>query len=252
MKRERKFSFLLRAMLVLAVLGVTPLAELNAQPSFMDRMRAFGGDRDRSDSGSSDVKEAAAHVSAVADQQSNSLVISASSELMPDIDELISELDRPTEENTVMEVFFLSYAFAEEMAETITEVFEEDRHSQRAGGRKTERSVQEARVVAVPDLRTNSVIVTASEDSMAQIKELVRKLDENPALDQNVHVYKIENADLESLKEILDGMFDETGTYSSSSSSRTSGSTTPSRPSGGRSSGGGSSGGRSGGGGGVR
>ncbi len=196
--------------------------------------------RGRRSSGS-EAKTAAATVSAVADERSNSIVVIASEEALADIESLIVQIDVPTEEETSLEVFPLRYALAEEMADIITSVFAtEDAAGSGDTGRRfgfagfggfggfrapqtsqqadSGRRLDEAEVTAVADVRTNSVIVSASTKSLAQVRALIEKLDSDPAKDLGVHVYRLQNADVEQVLEILEGMFEEPGSTSSSSS----------------------------------
>ena len=62
-------------------------------------------------------------------------------------------------------------------------------------------------MLAVPDLRTGSVVVSASRDLMAQIAPMVEQLDEDPARVQKVHVFSVENTDPQVVEDILNGMF---------------------------------------------
>ncbi len=221
------------------------------------RMRSGGDDRGRGDSGqrgtgNSQAQSASTRVSAVADARSNSLVVSAPGELMPEIEELVALLDTSATDFTEIRVFNLKYADAEELANLVSEVFGDDQRSSGRGGSSSsrfgdfmamrfggggpgggrpgggrpggsrggddrgERRLAEAQVVAVADTRTNSLIVTASPDMMEQVKQMVEHLDSNPAMKQKVYVHDIQHADVEALRDILSNMF-YGGTGSSSS-----------------------------------
>ena len=73
-------------------------------------------------------------------------------------------------------------------------------------------------VVAVPDPRTYSVVVTASKDAMPQIAEIVAQLDSDSARRQKVFVYTMENADVKQVETILKNVFQSSNTRSSTSS----------------------------------
>jgi general secretion pathway protein D len=73
-------------------------------------------------------------------------------------------------------------------------------------------------VVAVPDPRTYSVVVTASKDAMPQIAEIVAQLDADSARRQKVFVYTMENADVKQVETILKNVFQSSNTRSSTSS----------------------------------
>lgn len=218
---------------------------------FISRMRGGmgGGAGSSQDEGASAARQAAVRVVAVADERTNSLVVSAPDELMPTIEDLVTQIDDVTEDITEVRVFALRYADAEQMAETINEVFEgENQASERQSSQRrffrgppfmrdfmpgrqqqdeqqSRRQAEESKVVAVADTRTNSVVVTAASQTMAQIERMVRELDSDPAKDRKVFIYSLENADAETVAEILTNMFEEraSGTgYSRTGTSRTS------------------------------
>jgi general secretion pathway protein D len=62
-------------------------------------------------------------------------------------------------------------------------------------------------VVAVPDPRTYSVIVTASKDAMPDIADMITQLDSSPARKQKVFVYTMENADVKQVESTLKNLF---------------------------------------------
>lgn len=229
---------------------------------FMSRMRGGGGGPgggSRGGGGSSSSSDGAsaalqqqALVVAVADERTNSLVVSAPEETMPIIEDLIAEIDTVAEDITEIRVFALQNGSASDMAELITEVFASDSQSQGgrggsssqrgpsrvfggpmammmgggrsgggrpSGGSTSERRLQEQTVVAVPDDRTNTVIVTAASETMPLIAQMVEQLDVDPAQTQRVYVYPLENANVEEIQEILEAMFQSSS--SSRGSSRT-------------------------------
>jgi uncharacterized membrane protein YgcG len=68
------------------------------------------------------------------------------------------------------------------------------------------------RVLAVPDQRTASVVVSAAKDTLVQIAAMIEQLDADPRKKQKVFVYSLENADAQEVETILRNMFDKTGT----------------------------------------
>jgi type II secretory pathway component GspD/PulD (secretin) len=70
-------------------------------------------------------------------------------------------------------------------------------------------------VVVVADARTNSVIVTASRDSMEDIALTIGRLDSSDSKKQHVQIYTLENADPDNVAAILRDMFTTNGTTNS-------------------------------------
>jgi general secretion pathway protein D len=192
------------------------------------------------DSGSSAALAAASRVVAISEERTNSLVVSAPSDVIPTIEQLVKEMDRTIEDVTEIEVFKLQNADAYEMAEVLTNLFSDEAEiessrggyrfgsygrssssSSRSGssssGNSSERMLQQKKVVAVADPRTNSVIVSATAELMAQITLMVERLDDNKAKQQKVYTYSLQNADVEGVSEILRNMFEQqNGNFNSS------------------------------------
>ena len=183
-------------------------------------------------SGSSAALAAASRVVAISEERTNSLVVSAPSDVIPTIEQLVKEMDRTIEDVTEIEVFKLNNADAYEMAEVLTNLFsdkdeiENSRGGYRFGswgrssssssrsrssssGNSSERMLQQKKVVAVPDPRTNSVIVSATAELMKQIALMVERLDDNKAKQQKVYTYSLQNADVEGVSAILRNMFEQ-------------------------------------------
>ena len=183
-------------------------------------------------SGSSAALAAASRVVAISEERTNSLVVSAPSDVIPTIEQLVKEMDRTIEDVTEIQVFKLQNADAYEMADVLTNLFsdkdeiENSRGGYRFGsygrssssssrsrssssGNSSERMLQQKKVVAVPDPRTNSVIVSATAELMTQIALMVERLDGNKAKQQKVYTYSLQNADVEGVSEILRNMFEQ-------------------------------------------
>jgi len=214
----------------------------------------FGPGRDRSsrNESSSTVQTgrvASAKVTAVADDRSNSLVVSASDEQMALVEELVKQMDVNVDDLTEVRVFRLHYADPQETADQLANLFPDpatqqsttSRTSSRYSGPfpfsrnrgsstgtdRNSRKFVEARVTAVPDPRTGSVIVSASHDMMAQVANIIEALDSDPAKKKKVYVIKVENRDPQDVVEELQsviatdsgGNFNNTRSTSQQSSS---------------------------------
>jgi type II secretory pathway component GspD/PulD (secretin) len=187
-------------------------------------------------------------VVAVADEQSNSIIVAAPEEVLPTIKEIILQVDTSITDVTETQIFRLKNADAVELAATLTSLYADPQSSgnnnnnnnnngrggrsgrsgggpqfpfpfpggggQSSGGGQSARALQQARVVAVGDPRTNSLIVTASHDSMIEIATMVGRLDDTEAKKQRVFVHSLQNADAENVATILRNMFGDTSSAS--------------------------------------
>jgi len=135
----------------------------------------------------------------VADEQMNAVAASAPPDYMPMIARVVGLLDRPGQEVTEMEVFPLLHADPVEIADEISSSFalaEGARNAEQParpmgfqfGGAgmspsisraaaESDRIKRQTAVTAVADRRTQSVIVTAAGNTMAQIRKIIARLD---------------------------------------------------------------------------
>jgi general secretion pathway protein D len=172
-----------------------------------------GGGGDAADSTKSEAREAASRVVAVADETSNSIIVDAPQEYMDSIGEIVNSLDTNITGVTETRIFTLLHADATEMAGVLSTLYADSSttgsQSQTRGGRQgfgggfgfgppqppvatgntpSSRAIQEARVVVVADARTNSVIITASRDSMEDIALTIGRLDSSDSKKQHVQI----------------------------------------------------------------
>ena len=178
-------------------------------------------------------REAAARVTAVADETTNSVVVSAPDEYMNAITDIVNKLDTNTTELTETEIFKLMHADATEVTTQLTTLYSDsttangannnNRGGQQQGNRgpqpqqpqansgSSERALIQARVIAVADPRTNSVLVNASRATMAQIALAIGRLDSSDSKKQHIYVHTLAHADPTNVAYILNGMFSVSG-----------------------------------------
>jgi type II secretory pathway component GspD/PulD (secretin) len=65
-------------------------------------------------------------------------------------------------------------------------------------------------ITLTPDLRTNTVIVSAPAQAMELIERMIRDLDESSSGSKNIRIFKLENADALAMAEILTDLFNLT------------------------------------------
>lgn len=92
----------------------------------------------------------------------------------------------------------LKYATAMIMGKSLSEVFQKRVQAARKG------AAAEAAMKIVPDERTNTLIVVASEDETIKIRQLIELLDkQTPRGEGDVHVYYLQHANAEELAQVL-------------------------------------------------
>jgi type II secretory pathway component GspD/PulD (secretin) len=196
--------------------------------SFRGEGEGEGGERGRSSGSSS--RGSSGKVTAVADDHSNSIVVSAPDDQMAIIEKVVKEVDQPVEDISTVQVYQLKYADAGEMADLINNLFSEDKATDEnnrprfsffgppppstSSSNESSRAKRQAKVTAVADRRTGSVIVTASKEMIDQIGSMIQKLDSDPSRKQRVYVYSLENADVQQVEGVLHDLFQTTMTQS--------------------------------------
>jgi type II secretory pathway component GspD/PulD (secretin) len=175
-------------------------------------------------------------VAATSDDHSNSLIVSAPEDLIPTIRELVEKLDQPIEDVTEVKLFHLKNADCTEMANMLTSVFPDPNSGNDASGSRIQfgnaRGVRAgnpfgaffgagapqstgesqymkkmANVIAVPDPRTQSLVVSASKDLMPQITDMIDELDDVDAGSMHVYRISLENADPQDVLQILQDIY---------------------------------------------
>ena len=194
----------------------------NPMQQFFRGMR--GGDQGGGTTSSGTARVVTPRVVATSDERSNSVVVSAPEDQMLIIEDLVKQVDTNVDDVTELRVFHLKYADPEETADMLTQLFPDPTSSQSGrsqfqfgggrfgGGRgqqttESTRMLKQARVIAVPDLRTGSVVVSAARELMDQITPIVEALDSDPRRKQKVFVFDVENTDPQTVQNILQNLF---------------------------------------------
>ena len=184
-------------------------------------------------------REAAARVVAVADETTNSVVVSAPDEYMSAIADIVAKLDTNTTELTETQIFKLLHADANEVAASLTTLYSDTTTANGSNGNRgnqpqqggnrfgpqqpqpqaggaSERAQLQARVIVVADPRTNSVLVNASHATIGQIALTIGRLDASDSRKQHIYVHTLAHADPSNVAYILNGMFNVSGANSNS------------------------------------
>jgi general secretion pathway protein D len=212
--------------------------------AIMERFRmGGGGGGGGAQSSDSEARQAASRVVSVADERSNSLIVSAPEDLIPTIEELVDKVDTNITDITEVRIFRLENSDATELASLITALYADDTTTPTTGRtqqggpawrqgpqrqattdtQRSQRNLLQSRVVVVGDPRTNSLLVNAGRETMMQIAELVGRLDSSSDRKQRVYVHPLDHADVENVAGILRGMFESqtTGTRATTRNQQT-------------------------------
>ena len=168
-------------------------------------------------------------VKAVADENTNSLIVSASQPNLIAIRRLVSELDTQRFSQPETRVFSLKYGDATEIANELNQAFssaarnifsstgfgggfggfgggrgEEQQQRQQQSGQSGEGVLGLPELVAVPDARTNSVMVTTTAEQMDAVGKLIEQLDRDIAdFAEDTRIFTLEHADAANVAGVL-------------------------------------------------
>jgi type II secretory pathway component GspD/PulD (secretin) len=167
-------------------------------------------------------------VVAVADERSNAVVLRAPPDLLVSIDDIVDKIDQQVSDPSELRVFRLVNAVPSELADELAHLFSaETGHNNqendvvnnnlpvffRGGANlntqtETDQHIRKfGNVLAVPDPRTSSLIVTAPKALMPQIADMVAALDSDRGKKEIVNVFKLRNADPQDIYQNLQDLF---------------------------------------------
>ena len=182
----------------------------------------------------------------VANETGNAIIVTDTQANIRHLAEIIKAVDDSAEAETEIRVFRLKYASPADVASELTSVFPNSTSgnstqspiSFRGGGpggfmarmmagagggnnAANDRVKKATQVTAVADPRIQAVIVTAPKDLMVQIAGMMADLDVPSERDQGVYVFQMMNGDPQQAVQVLQNMFQSSGTTRSGSSSST-------------------------------
>ena len=185
----------------------------------------------------------------VANEAGNSIVITDTQSNIRHLTEIIKAIDSSAEAETEIRVFRLTHASPTDVATELASIFPSSSSgsssqspirfgggggpggffSRMMGGggggnnssssSSSDRIKKATQVSAVADSRIQAVIVTAPKELMEQIASMMKELDVPSTRDQKVFVFEMKNGDPQQAAQVLQNMFQTSGTSRSGSSS---------------------------------
>jgi type II secretory pathway component GspD/PulD (secretin) len=181
--------------------------------------------------GGANASPAGARVAATSDDYSNALIVSASKENMETIAEMIEQVDVKTTDITEVRIFHLRHADPNQLADQLGQLFPDTSRTDTGpgfgfrfggpggpfgfGGRgntatRNTRDMKMSQVLAVPEPRTRSILVSAAAQLMPHIAEMIEQLDTD-ARHEIVRVFELANADPQDVYQVLQDLFQRSG-----------------------------------------
>lgn len=158
-------------------------------------------------------------VKADSDDYSNSLIVYAPLKEQDDIADLIDDIDRETQQAQQSRVFKLQYAVASDLQQVIQNMLQNTQPLGRAGTGSTRTVTQQGGGFGpfggsrqttsttggsvAADIRTNSLVVTATEDVLDGVAKVILTLDQPAAYSGTTWVYVMQNARADVVANLL-------------------------------------------------
>ncbi len=117
------------------------------------------------------------------DARTNSIIVAGATEDLAIVEAILLRLDGSDTRDRNIEVYRLNNAPAEQVAEAINQWLQSKQDAEEAADLTVSPFEQIDRdVIVVPELVSNSLIISATDEYLAKVRELVRKLDERPPM----------------------------------------------------------------------
>jgi general secretion pathway protein D len=159
-------------------------------------------------------------VRASSDDYSNTVIVNAPSDVHQQVADLIDRIDKQTEQPLKPKVFKLEYAAADDLAPVIQNVLTANAPRGRGGQGNTNVPIEQrfqqafrfgttqaAFGTVVSEPRTNSLIVTATQDNLDIVGAVIGELDKEVVVESSTFVVPLENARADLVADLLNRAF---------------------------------------------
>jgi general secretion pathway protein D len=148
-------------------------------------------------------------ITAAADDRTNTVVVAGPTETLKFIEGMLERLDANPATVVTIKSFHLKVSDAEEVSRLITSIFGAEGAGTQIHGVGDQ--PLRARVSAVAELRTNTVVVTGPAAVMTVVEDLVKELEANPSGEQKIKSFQLKFADAAATATALEATLDQAG-----------------------------------------
>jgi general secretion pathway protein D len=173
----------------------------------------FGGFGGQRTSGASNIR-------ASSDDFSNSVIVNAPDKQQLEVERVIRTIDKETDQPQRTKVFKLQFATSQEVVQTVQNVLTNNAPRGRGGTTASGSNVQDrfqqairfggtqaAFGTVVADNRTNSLVVTATDESMLIAESVIKELDKPVEFQDTTFVFPLENARADEIANLINQSF---------------------------------------------
>ncbi|HSU67819.1 MAG TPA: secretin N-terminal domain-containing protein [Tepidisphaeraceae bacterium] len=143
---------------------------------------------------------------------SNAIVITDTSSNVKRVAQMIAGLDQHESGNYELRRYPLKNADAVSATKLLIAIFKPDEAKAATGGKQAQPPANQepsirGKINAVADDRTNTIFVTASEETLKIVDGILKELDANPASVAAIHIIPLKNADANAAVRLLTALF---------------------------------------------
>lgn len=159
-------------------------------------------------------------VRASADDYSNSVIVNAPDKEQKEVERVIRTIDKETDTPQTTKVYTLKYASASEVSSTVQNVLTNNAPRGKGGVTSSGNNFQDRFQQAIrfgssqasfgtvaADARTNSLVVTATEESQLIVANVIKDLDRDIPLESTTFVIPLNNAKADDVANLLNQSF---------------------------------------------
>ena len=168
------------------------------------------------------------NVRASADDYSNSVIVNAPDRDQTQVALLIGDLDKPSDLPQHSKVYHLVYANATDSASVVQNVLTANVPRGKGGATSNQSQGPAAFFSAIRgqtpgsgqvavDVRTNSLVVTATDDDILIVDQVIKELDVNKPIESNTFVFQLQNARADGVASVMQAAFGTRSGVSSTS-----------------------------------
>lgn len=149
-------------------------------------------------------------VAVAADPATNTMLIACSRENFDEMSRIIDAIDVEPDMEGVISIFVLQNAEAQPVADKIQELFDQGLYNPTVGLGDNAIAEERKKVAIIADVRSNSIIVSASKPNLSIVETLIERMDGeiSDLFAENYKLIPLTHADAVKLVDILDKLFE--------------------------------------------
>ena len=160
------------------------------------------------------------NVRASADDFSNSVIVNAPDKEQREVERVIKQIDKETDQPQRTKVYNLKYASASELAPTVQNVLTNNAPRGRGGVTNSTNNFQDRFQQAIrfggtqasfgtvaADTRTNNLVVTATDESQLIVEDVIKSLDKPVEFQDTTFVFPLNNAKADDIAQLINNAF---------------------------------------------